>query len=210
MSISTLLKGGLVVDGTGKAGYCADVLIEGEVVARIGEIDANEAERVFDCTGLVVAPGFIDVHTHDDAAALEKPAMLPKISQGVTTVIGGNCGISLAPLITRAPIEPLGLLGANEFRFSRLSEYADAVNAARPAVNVAALIGHTSLRAATMPRFDRPATPGERARMVEHLRRAMDDGALGLSTGIFYENAYAADEVELVEIASAAAAGGGV
>ncbi|MDR1936777.1 MAG: D-aminoacylase [Candidatus Accumulibacter sp.] len=210
MAGTTLLQNALVVDGTGKAAYRGDVLIEGETIAQIGAIDAASAERVVDCAGLVVAPGFIDVHTHDDAIVLDKPAMLPKISQGITTVVVGNCGISLTPVITTAPIEPLGLLGAQRFCFARLAEYADAVDAARPAVNVAALIGHTSLRAATMPQFERAATADERARMARQLRLAMDDGAVGLSSGLFYGNAFAADERELIEVATAAAQAGGV
>ncbi|GHU35783.1 D-aminoacylase [Betaproteobacteria bacterium] len=210
MSKTTLLQNGLIIDGTGKAAYCADLLIEDETIARIDAVDPATAERIVDCNGLVVAPGFIDVHTHDDAIVLDRPAMLPKISQGVTTVIIGNCGISLAPVITRTPIEPLGLLGTQRFCYARLAEYAEAVDATRPAINVAALIGHTSLRAATMPDFARAATANERERMTQQLRLAMDDGALGLSTGIFYENAYAADEPELLELASVAAQAGGV
>lgn len=210
MSSTILLCNGLLVDGTGKAGTQADVLIDGETIAQVGTIDPAAAERVIDCTGLVVAPGFIDVHTHDDAIVLDAPGMLPKISQGVTTVVVGNCGISLAPLVTEAPVEPLGLLGTQRFRFDRLAAYADAVNATRPAINVAALIGHTSLRAATMAQLDRPATAEERAAMARHLRQAMDDGALGLSSGVFYENAYAADERELAEVAAATAQAGGI
>ena len=210
MSETTLLKNGLLIDGTGKAGYRADVLLDGDSIAQIGTISQPAAEQVIDCTGLAIAPGFIDAHTHDDAIVLDAPGMLPKISQGVTTVIVGNCGISLAPLVTEKPIEPLGLLGTQRFRFERLAAYADAVNATRPAINVAALIGHTSLRAATMAQLDRPAKADERAAMAQHLRRAMDDGALGLSSGVFYENAYAADERELAEVAAAVAQGGGV
>jgi N-acyl-D-amino-acid deacylase len=207
---TTLLQNGLVVDGTGKAAYRANVLIEGETIVRIGAIDPANAERIIDCSGRVVAPGCIDVHTHDDAIVLDKPAMRPKISQGITTVIAGNCGISLVPVFTRTPIEPLGLLGTQRFCYARLSEYADAVDAARPAINVAALIGHTSLRAATMSSFEHPATADERARMAQQMRLAMDDGALGLSSGIFYENAFAADEREMIEIAAAAAQAGGI
>ncbi|MDR3221972.1 MAG: D-aminoacylase [Candidatus Accumulibacter sp.] len=210
MSETTLLQNGLVIDGTGKAAYRADVRVEGGAIVEIGAVDPAGVERIVDCAGLVVAPGFIDAHTHDDAIALDKPAMLPKISQGVTTVIVGNCGISLTPVLTQTPIEPLGLLGARYFRFTRLAEYADAIDAARPALNVAALIGHTSLRAAAMPDFARPATADERERMARAMRVAMDDGALGLSSGVFYENAFAADERELIEIATVAAQAGGV
>ncbi len=210
MSDITLLKNGLLVDGTGKAGYRADVLIDGETIAQIGAIDPAAAEQVIDCTGLVVAPGFIDVHTHDDAIVLDAPGMLPKISQGVTTVVTGNCGISLAPLVTQAPIEPLGLLGTGRFRYSRLAAYADAVDAAQPAINVAALIGHTTLRAAAMPQLDRAAGVEERLAMAGLLRQAMDDGALGLSSGVFYETAFAADERELAEVAAASALAGGI
>lgn len=169
MSDTTLLKNGLLIDGTGKAGTRADVLIDGDTIAQIGTIPPAAAKQIIDCSGLVVAPGFIDVHTHDDAIVLDAPGMLPKISQGVTTVVVGNCGISLAPLITEAPVEPLGLLGTQRFRFERLATYADAVNATQPAINVAALIGHTSLRAAAMAHLDRPATADERAAMAQHL-----------------------------------------
>ena len=210
MSKTLILKNGRVIDGSGKAAYYADVLIDGETIIAIGHIDSAAAERHIDCSGLVIAPGFIDVHTHDDAIVLDAPAMLPKISQGVTTVIVGNCGISLSPLVTEKPVEPLGLLGTQRFCFERLAAYAEAVDRTRPAINVAALIGHTSLRAATMSRFDLPASTAERSRMAQHLRMAMDDGALGFSSGVFYENAFAADEAELAELAVAVAQSGGV
>jgi N-acyl-D-amino-acid deacylase len=207
---TTLLRNGLIVDGSGAPAYHADLLISGERIVQIGKIAADTAAHIIDCQGLVISPGFIDVHTHDDAIVLDAPLMIPKISQGVTTVIVGNCGISLAPLVTDSPVEPLGLLGKKRFSYPTLSAYGDAVNAAKPALNVAALIGHTSLRAAAMNAFDRPASAAEREAMTRILRQAMADGALGLSSGVFYKTAFAADEAELVEIASAAATAGGV
>lgn len=213
MSTTTLLRNGLVVDGSGAAGYPADVLIDGERIVQIqrsGQIDAHAAHEVIDCAGLVIAPGFIDVHTHDDAIVLAAPPMRSKISQGVTTVITGNCGISLAPLITDSPIEPLGLLGTDRFCYASLAAYADAVDAVRPAVNVAALIGHTSLRAATMQNFDQAASAAQRDAMAQAMRQAMSEGALGLSSGVFYRAAFAADEPELLAIVSVVAQAGGI
>ncbi len=110
-----------------------------------------------------MAPGFIDAHTHDDMAVLKTPEMLPKISQGVTSVVVGNCGISAAPIrLTEPPKPPLNLLGAQpDFVFERFADYAAAVERTRPAVNVAALVGHGTLRVRTMPDLDRRATQSE-------------------------------------------------
>ncbi|MGJ7507141.1 N-acyl-D-amino-acid deacylase family protein [Variovorax sp. GT1P44] len=217
----TLLQGGKIVDGTDSPGWLGDVLLVGERIASVaapGETSAELLENLreqgplqqVDCTGLVIAPGFIDVHTHDDAAAIEKADMLPKLSQGVTTVIVGNCGISLAPVVTDAPLAPLSLLGRGQFRHATMRAYADAVNAARPGVNVAALLGHTALRMRHVPSLDRAASEAERAAMAADMQEAMDAGALGLSSGVFYEEAYAADVDELVAVASVAARNGGV
>ncbi len=210
MSDTVLLKNGKIIDGSGRGSYSADVLIDGERIAQVGDIDPAAARQVIDCTGLIVCPGFIDTHTHDDAIVLDAPAMLPKISQGVTTVVVGNCGISLTPVVTQAPIEPLGLLGTQRFRYGCLAAYAEAVEENKPSINVAALIGHTSLRAAVMPQFDRAATAAECESMAALMRQAMDEGALGLSSGTFYETAFAADEKELIAVAAAAAQAGGV
>jgi N-acyl-D-amino-acid deacylase len=207
-----LLEGGLVIDGSGARGVAADVLLDGERIAAIGPAlrrDAGDAD-VVDCRGLVVCPGFIDVHTHDDAIVLQQPTMLPKISQGVTTVIAGNCGISLLPLVTDAPPPPLNLLGTASFRHARFSDYRTAFEQAQPAVNVALLIGHTTLRVATMDRLDRAATRDELARMAALLDQCLHDGAIGLSSGLFYEPAFAAPPEEVLALATVAARHGGL
>lgn len=218
MAHATLLTRGRVVDGTGQPAREGDVLLVGDRIAAVaapGQVDPQllsrtGAHEVLDCRDRVIAPGFIDVHTHDDAAVLDGPDMLPKLSQGITTVIVGNCGISLAPVVTDSPSAPLSLLGRLQFRHGSMAEYARAVDAARPAVNVAALMGHTALRMRHMADLRQPATAGERDAMVADMQEAMEAGALGLSSGIFYSEAYAADMEELVAVASVAARHGGV
>ena len=117
--------------------------------------------------------------------------MLPKLSQGVTTVIVGNCGISASPVrLTGDPPDPMNLLGRREFfRYPAFADYRNAVRSARPAVNVAAFAGHTALRNNHMDRLDRAATKVEIAAMCEDLGEALDAGALGLSTGLAYASA---------------------
>jgi N-acyl-D-amino-acid deacylase len=215
MAQATLLRGGLIVDGTSTMAETGDLLMaDGRIIA-VGTVPAGVLARFadveeLDCTGCVIAPGFIDVHTHDDAAAIDTPDMLPKLSQGVTTVIVGNCGISLVPVVTDQPGAPLSLLGARQFRHGTMAAYAKAVNEASPGVNVAALVGHTALRMRHMDSLDRVATGEERDAMAADMQEAMDAGALGLSSGVFYAQAYAADVEELVAVASVAARNGGV
>lgn len=218
MTRATLLEAGLVIDGSGGPSWPGDVLIVGDRIARLGEglrerlpdglvIDDLD---VVDCRGFAVAPGFIDAHTHDDAIVLRDPACLPKLSQGITTVVTGNCGISLAPYATREALPPLTLLGADSFRHATMTDYQRAVTAARPALNVAALIGHTTLRFAAMPDLTRAATGDERATMASLLDACMVQGAHGLSSGLFYEEAFAAPADEVTALARVVATHGGV
>jgi N-acyl-D-amino-acid deacylase len=214
MSIAHLLESGLVVDGSGGPSWVGDVLLQDGRIALVGEGIATRlpagVQRV-DCRGKVIAPGFIDVHTHDDAFVLREPDCLPKVSQGVTTVVVGNCGISLAPLVVDEPEPPLNLLGQQDtFRHASFDAYGRAVEQARPAVNVAALVGHTTLRFAAMPQLDRAATADEIARMGELLEEAMSFGAFGLSSGLFYEPAHAAPSAEVLALARIVAQHGGV
>lgn len=205
-----LLRRAQVVDGTGAPAFVADVLVEGDRIARIGSDLPLQAQEVLDAQGLTLSPGFIDVHTHDDAQVLRDPVMLAKLSQGVTSVITGNCGLSLVPLVTGKPPSPLDLLHTTEFRFAQLSQYARALGAAPAAVNVGALIGHTTLRVCTMADLSRSADAHEIEAMAELLDRALEQGALGLSSGLFYQQAFAADAAEMQALVRVVARHAGV
>jgi len=207
-----VLKGGLVIDGSGQPAFAADVALCGDTIVAIGDLTGVAANRIIDVTGLIVAPGFIDVHTHDDLICITQPEMTPKISQGVTTLIVGNCGISAAPLRFRDSVsEPFNLLGQkDDFAYDSFASYRRAIEAVSPRTNVAALVGHSTLRVRCVEDLERPATSDERARMDVLLREALDAGAVGMSSGVFYAPAQAADVEELAHLARTVGAAGGV
>ncbi|MGE5169443.1 MAG: N-acyl-D-amino-acid deacylase family protein [Rudaea sp.] len=200
-----LIRNGTLIDGTRAPRYAADVAVRGGRIAAIGRLDAARAKLELDASGRVVAPGFIDAHTHDDRLLLSGPDMAPKASQGVTTVVAGNCGISLAPApngIPRPVPPPLDLLDVDGswFRFPTFAAYVEELRARPAATNCALLVGHTSLRAQTMDRFDRPASAAEIERMRALADEALAAGAIGVSTGLYYEPAAAAPTEEVIEV----------
>lgn len=201
-SYDLIIRGGTVIDGTKAPRFDADVGIKGGRIAAIGDLSGHTAAQTIDAAGRIVAPGFIDAHTHDDQAVLSQAHMSFKVSQGVTTVIGGNCGISAAPLREGMELPmPLSLLDAPaEGRFTTFAAYLDALRANPASVNVAAMVGHSTLRAVTMSSLDRNATDKEISAMRELVEEAMQAGAIGLSTGTFYPPAMAATTQEIIEI----------
>jgi N-acyl-D-aspartate/D-glutamate deacylase len=212
LSCDTLIRNARILDGTGSSAELLDVaLFDGRICA-IGPGLECKASSYVDAEGLALAPGFIDVHTHDDISVIRNPAMLPKLSQGVTTVIVGNCGISAAPVKLEGDLpDPMNLLGvAHDFRFPTFESYVTAIRNARPAVNVAALVGHTALRNNHMDRLDRGATDAEIAQMRAQLCEALENGALGLSSGLAYHSANAATTAEVTALAQPLAAAGAV
>ena len=202
-AVDTLIVGAQLYDGTGAPPLACDVALRGGRIAAIGNLSNSPAREVVEAKGRALAPGFIDVHTHDDTHVIRAPQMLPKLSQGITTVIVGNCGISASPVaLVGDPPDPMNLLGDRDaFRYPTFSSYIDAVDAAQPAVNVGALIGHTSLRNNHMDRLDRAATPAEIDAMRVQLEDALSHGALGLSTGLAYGSAFAATTEEVIALA---------
>jgi N-acyl-D-amino-acid deacylase len=210
LTCDTLIRNANVLDGSGAAPEPLDLAILDDRIYKLGRGLKVDASNCVDADGLVLTPGFIDAHTHDDTVVIRKPEMLPKISQGVTTVIVGNCGISAAPVHLRGePPDPMNLLGGCEaFQYPTFASYLAAIRDAQPAVNVGALVGHTSLRNNHMDELDRSATAVEIEAMCAELREALDGGALGLSTGLAYLSANAASTEEVLALAQPLAAAG--
>ncbi|WP_228012828.1 amidohydrolase family protein, partial [Vibrio sp. OPT18] len=212
MLFDTIIKNVEVFDGTGEQSFCADVAILDGKIAEIGQIDHEDCGQLVEGAGLALAPGFIDVHTHDDTNVIRYPDCLPKISQGVTTVIVGNCGISASPTVLAGdPPDPMNLLGEQaDFKYPTFSAYAQAVEQAQPAVNVAALVGHTTLRNQVMDDLQRTANEDEIAAMQSNLDLAMAQGALGLSSGLAYASAKQANANEVMQLAKVLSSHGGI
>jgi N-acyl-D-amino-acid deacylase len=198
-----LIRGGTVVDGTRAPRFAADVAVRNGRIAALGGLKGARAQAEIDATGKIVAPGFIDAHTHDDRLLLSDPSMAPKASQGVTTVVAGNCGISLAPMPAGVkPVPPLDLLdeGGGWFRFPSFAAYVEELRAKPAATNAALLVGHSTLRVQTMDDLERPANANEIARMRALADEALAAGAIGVSTGLWYEPASAATTEEVIEV----------
>lgn len=195
------IRGGLLIDGSGAPRRPADVLITDERISGVVAPGGGRARDTLAAHGKVVCPGFIDTHSHDDAFVLATSRPQPKLSQGVTTVVTGNCGISLAPMVQGSPPPPLDLMGAQAFCYPRFTDYLAALDAAALAVNVVPLIGHITLRVHHVTDLKRTATVAETKAMQADVRDAMASGAFGLSTGVYYPPARAAGTQELMGVA---------
>jgi N-acyl-D-amino-acid deacylase len=187
-----LITGGTVVDGTGAPERTADVAISGRLVEAVGDLAGRPAARVLSADGCVVCPGFVDVHTHSDLTLLSSPAAHSKVRQGVTTELVGNCGLGVTPVVgpdlagLRGAAGYLDLDPAVRWDWTDLPGYLEVLSAARPSVNVAALVAHIPLRAGVVGFADRPASRAELDRMCGLLDDALAAGAAGASTGLMY------------------------
>lgn len=206
-----IIEGGDLVDGTGAPRRRADIGVAAGRICAIGDLSAEPAGQRVDARNRVVAPGFIDVHTHDDQLLLMPTAREhPKLSQGVTTVVTGNCGVSLAPLQTRHPPAPLDILGDGGWHYATFGAYLDALAGSELAVNAACLVGHSTLRVKHMDNLERPATQAESDAMAADLADALASGAIGLSTGLYYPPAKAATAQEVIAVGTSLKAAGGI
>lgn len=205
-----ILRGGTVVDGLGGEGARADVGIAGDRIAAVGDLAQAQAANEFDATGLLVFPGFIDVHTHSDAYLLIEPGAPSKIRQGVTTEITGNCGASAAPRWPGYVMPSDWLEQKYPGDWHSVAEYRALLDVQKPAVNSAMLIGHRAIRAAVMGIEPRAATKDEIAKMQVLLEAALEEGGAGLSTGLVYAPAMYAQPDEIQALAQVVARRGGI
>jgi N-acyl-D-amino-acid deacylase len=205
-----VIRGGTVLDGTGAPPRIADVGVKEGRIAAVGKLPANGAE--LDATGLTVAPGFIDIHSHSDYTLLVDPRAVSAIAQGVTLEVIGNCGFGCAPIRDAQMATPniYGFDGSVPLRWTRVGQYLDNLEAAKPAVNVITLVPNGQLRRATLGVADRAANGDELAAMKRLLEEGLADGAWGYSTGLEYPAERGAPDEELTELCKVVAKRGGL
>lgn len=212
--MTLLVRGALVVDGTGAPGFRGDALVAGGRLVALGDVDPPAGAEVLDADGLVLAPGFIDLHAHSDLAVLTDPEHLAKVTQGVTTEVVGQDGLSYVPAdgpalaVLREQLAGWNGVPDAPFGWDRIASYLDRVDAGA-AVNVAVLVPQGTVRLVVVGSQDRAATPAELERMAGLVRQGMRDGAFGMSSGLTYVPGMFADTDELVALASVVAESGG-
>jgi len=215
LQYSLIIRNGLVVEGTGSPWFRADVGIATDKIARIGLLADASTKQMIDASGKVVCPGFIDAHSHSDTAILINPRAESKVRQGVTTEVIGNCGSSAAPLNDllrerlEAPTSTLRQVGIRP-KWNTMNEYLETLKSRGIAVNIAALVGHGNIRAMVMKFDRREPTRKELGRMTQIAERAIQDGAVGLSTGLIYPPSSYAKTKEIVQLAMAVGKLGGI
>ncbi|MCL6581547.1 MAG: amidohydrolase family protein [Firmicutes bacterium] len=224
--LDILIRGGLVADGTGGELRPADVAISSGRVAAVGRLEGAQAEEVIDASGLVVCPGFIDMHSHSDLSLVAHPGATSSLLQGITTEVAGSCGWSLAPVKTETAAGVLkglceGLLGevppglaVDEDRralaWYSFGEYLDHVERLGLGVNLYPVVGQSLIRAHVVGTDRRPATPGEIEAMRELLKACLGEGARGLSTGRAYAPGGHASTEEVIALCRVVAERGGL
>lgn len=212
MTFDLILRNGTIIDGSGADGFRGDVAVTNTKIAAIGDLSDAEARETIDCTGQVICPGFIDLHAHSDLTLLTNPRAESKVRMGVTSECNGQCGMGLFPV--RA--EDLAALRATcsfidaptEVCWTTAHEYLTALEAAKPSINVAAMLGQSALRAWAMGFDSRPATEAEIVDMCAAARDGFAEGAIGISLGLAYALGSFASNEEIVALCGEAAAHG--
>ncbi len=206
-----IIRNAIVIDGTGSAGVQADIGIDGDRISIVGEV-LGEASSELDGKGLVAAPGFIDVHSHDDFQVLTEPDVTHNALQGITTVVVGNCGFGAAPYdAARAQMKAIREDEGDIKPWKGYAGYLESVDENRPSLNVAALVGHHTVRRAAMGGIEKRApTTDELTQMRALVAEGMEAGAVGLSTGLVYEPGRYSETDEVVALAEEVSAKDGI
>jgi N-acyl-D-amino-acid deacylase len=206
-----VLKGATILDGTGAPAFPGDVGILGDGIAAVGDIGAGQAKRVLDVSGLHVAPGFIDIHSHSDFTVLVYPTADSRVLQGVTTEITGNCGSSAAPLMGVAADENRKDWKENDIDadWTDVASYFARIEKTRVSLNQAMLLGQGTLRENAIGMADRPLTADEMKGVLRAVEEGIEQGAWGLSTGLEYTPGRYTPTAEIVAMARAVARRGG-
>jgi N-acyl-D-amino-acid deacylase len=206
-----VLSGGTVLDGTGATPFLADVAVKGDTIVAVGEVAASQAARTVDVRGLHVCPGFVDMHSHSDRSILSYPGAESRARQGITTEITGNCGSSAAPLggVLAEQDRKSWKEDGVDANWGDVASYFSRLERERFAVNQALLVGQGTVREFVVGPADRPATPDESKAMVRLLEQALEQGAVGLSTGLEYTPGRYTPTDEIVALARVAARRGG-
>lgn len=212
-----LIEGGTVVDGSGDRRFATAVGVrDGRIELRFGEPADVAAARRINAAGRIVAPGFIDLHSHSGLMIFADPLHEPKVRQGVTTEVIGVDGLGYAPIRDPADLEALVVMNAGldghpdvTYDWSSVESYLDRLDGLRPSLNLAYLVGNSALRIGAVGWEEEPATPAQLANMRAMLREAMEQGAIGLSSGLDYPPGSFADTDELAALTSEAAEHGG-
>jgi N-acyl-D-amino-acid deacylase len=218
MDVDLILEDGTILDGTGAEGTAGSVALAAGRIVAMGDLHGVTARTVLDCAGKVIAPGFIDMHSHSDWVIPQPDhgaVLAPLLEQGITTIVGGNCGCSPAPLLP-GNHHLLPLVGRMlhdhdlDYRWQGIGTFLASLERQGLALNVAQLVGHGTIRAAIKGMDASPAAPAEIAAMADLVRVALDEGAIGLSTGLGYAPGVFADTDELIGISSPLEERGGI
>jgi len=212
VSYDILIVNGRVVDGCGNPWFKADIGISEGKIKEIGKLTWHNAKKVIDADDLIVCPGFIDIHTHSDLQLLVNPTMDSHVHQGITTEVIGNCGISVSPVsdFYKERAQPLLKLFNMTWNWKNLAEYQELIKKRGVSINVAMLIGHSAVRAAVMGTKKRAPTSKELEKMKKLVAENMQQGAFGMSTGLFYAPGGYASTEEIIELAKIVAEYGGI
>jgi len=210
MEFDIKIINGQVFDGSGNSAINCDIGINDFIITNMGELSGKSAQTTIDAAGMAVCPGFIDTHSHSDTYLLIEPSAASKIYQGITTEICGNCGASAAPLngSYKMPSDWLDKVYAKPWK--TVADYRERYAEAQPAINIALLVGHNTLHAGICGYEPRAATPDEMRHMKSELEKALDEGAIGLSSGLAYPPGSAVPREEIIELCEVVARQGGL